>query len=231
MKKNIAIILLLSFINIYTPVFAEIKFADSILKNEKEIEKLIYPCSSIFSEAAQNSSSKKYVQACECALKQDISSLDEETQKDLTNTLYSIYIINALDSHKVTKQKKYLNKAYKVSKKAIKNEIEDINILKTSMMISAFKGSPRATSKAYTQMCEANRDVCEAYYNEYDELYNQSKIQRKENLRWIKTTGWVLLAAIVIFGGAYAGANAANKKNKRSVHCQTIGSSTYCNEY
>lgn len=230
MKKIISTILLLSFANIYTPVFAELVFTENILKNEKEIEKLMMPCSSLFSEAAKNSSSQKYVQACECALKQDISSLDELTQRDLNNTFYSIYILNALDTHKITKQKKYLNKAYKASKKAVKNEIEDINILKTSMMISTLKGSPKNTTKAYTQMCEANKNECTSYYTEYDEMYNQSKAQRKENLRWIKNTGWVLLAALVIFGGAYAGANAANKK-KRNVTCRTIGNTTYCNEY
>ena len=37
MKKTIATILLLSFVNLYTPVFAEFVYPDSVLKNEKEI--------------------------------------------------------------------------------------------------------------------------------------------------------------------------------------------------
>ena len=230
MKKTIATILLLSFVNLYTPVFAEFVYPDSVLKNEKEIEALMLPCANMLHEAAQNSSSKKYVQACNCMLKQDISSLDEQTQKDFKNTVYALYISNALDSHKIAKQKKYLNKAYKISKKAVKNEIEDINALKTSIMISSFKGSPKNTSKAYTQMCEANRDECTAFYNEYDEMYNQSKLQQKANRKWIKTTALVLFIAMAAFGGAYAGANAANNK-KKSVTCTTIGDTTYCNEY
>lgn len=230
MKKTIAISLLLSLINLYTPAFAEYVFADSIKQNEKEIEKLMLPCANMLHEAAQNSSSKKYVQACECMLKQDISSLDEQTQKDFKNTVYSLYITNALDSHKITKRKKYLNKAYKISKKAVKNEIKDVNTLKTSIMISSFKGSPKNTSKAYTQMCEANRDECNAFYSDYDEMYNQSKLQQKENRKWIKTAALVLFIGLAAFGGAYAGANAANNK-KKSVTCTTIGNTTYCNEY
>lgn len=230
MKKIISTILLLSFLNLNAPAWAEYVFAESVLKNKDEIEKIMQPCASILSEAAQNTNSIKYVEACECALKQDISSLNEQTQKDLKNTIYSLYIVNALESHKITKQKKYLNKAYRISKKAVENGVCNIDILKTSMMISTFKGSPKNTIKAYTRMCEINKDECSAYYTDYDEMYKQSKIQRKENFRWIKNTGMVLLVALVIFGGAYAGANAANNK-KRSVTCNTIGNTTYCNEY
>ncbi len=229
-KKVLSAFLLLTFANLYTPVFAESVFTDNVLKNEKEIENLMSPCANIMHEATQNSSSKKYVQACNCILKQDISSLDKQTQKDFKNAIYAIYISNALDSHKITKQKKYLNKAYKISKKAVRNEISNIDTLKTSIMISSFKGSPKNTTKAYAQMCEANRDECSLFYDEYDEMYNQSKLQQKENRKWIKTTALVLFIAMAAFGGAYAGANSANNK-KRSITCNTIGNTTYCNEY
>ena len=129
--------------------------------------------------------------------------------------------------------RKYLNKAYKISKKAVKNEVQDIGTLKTSMVISTFKGSPGNTAKASAQMCEANKSECEAYYAEYDEMYNQSKLQRKENLKWIKTTGLVLLIGLAAFGGAYAGSRAANNNNNnnKNMTCRTVGDTTYCNQY
>lgn len=39
-----------------------------------------------------------------------------------------------------------------------------------------------------------------------------------------------IIISIMFCGGAYAGANATNNK-KRSVTCNTIGNTTYCNEY
>jgi hypothetical protein len=230
MKKNIASFLMFVFASLQYTAYAELVFSENVLKHREEIEKALAPCANLISEAAQNKSSKKYVKACECALKQDVSFLDEQTEKDFKNTVYSVYISNALDSHKITKQKKYLNKAFKASKKTVKNENRNINTLKTSMAVATFKGSPKDTSKAYTQMCEVNRNECESYYSEYDEMYNQSITKQKENRKWIKTTALVLLIGLAAFGGAYAGANAANNK-KKSMTCRTIGNTTYCDEY
>lgn len=230
MKKILAAILLSIIINLNAFALAQYVLANSIIKNEKQIEEIMLPCTSMFDEAAQNLSAIKYVQACECALKQDITSLDEQTQKDFMNTVYSIYVVNALEAHKITKEKKYLNSAFKYSKKAVENKVCNTDILKTSIMLSSFKGSPKSAARAYTQLCEVNKNECEAYYSQYDEMYNQSKVQQKENRKWIKNVGWVLLIAAAVFGGAYAGASAANNK-KRSMTCHTVGTSTYCNEY
>ena len=224
-------ILVSLIINLNTFVFAKCVFTDSIVKNEKKIEELILPCKRILEEAQNNSSSIKYVEVSKCVLKQDMTTLDMQTQRDLKNTVYSLYITNAMDAHKVTKQKKYLNTAYKISKKAVKNNVQDINILKTSMMIAALKGSPKNTAKAYTQMCEVDKQECNVFYDKYNEMYEQSRLQRKENLEWIKITGWAILAVSAIFAGAYAGASAANKRDNKRVTCSTVGNTTYCNEY
>jgi hypothetical protein len=230
MKKIIAFLLLLVFASLNLPVLAKYVLADSVQKNMESIAYLMQPCSELLDQATKNSSSQKMTQFCECALKQDLSSLDEKTQKDFKNTIYTMYIPSALENHKITKKNKYLNKAHKISKKAVKNEICNADILKLSIMIASFKGSPSDASKAYTQLCEVNKKECEAIYNDYDEMYNQAKTQQKENRKWIRNTGWALLIALAAFGGAYAGANAANNK-RRSMTCQTIGNSTYCNEY
>lgn len=231
MKKIITIVLLLSLINLYSPVWAKLSFDDNLIKNGEKLSELIMPCESILVQASDNSSSKKYVQFCECALKQDVSSLDKQTQKEIKNLIYSLYIVNALKTHKITKQKKYLNKSYKISKKAVNNEMDDIDTLKTSMMVFSFKGNPKYIAKTYAQMCETNKSECDAFYDKYNELYNQGKIQQKENKKWIKNTFLVLFVIIAIAGAAYAGTSAANNKKKKNVVCHSAGSTTYCNEY
>lgn len=105
-----------------------------------------------------------------------------------------------------------------------------MDTLKLSMVVAELKGSPSDISQAYTQLCEINKKECDNIYNEYDEAYIRAKAKQKENRAWIKKTGFVLAVLAAAFGGAYAGASAANSK-KKHVSCSTFGNTTYCDEY
>lgn len=95
MKKVISALILIIFVSLNVPALAVYTMAESVEKNINKISELMQPCADLLSEGTKNQSSLKMVEFCDCALKQDITTLDGQAQKDF-KIQYTQYIYPTL---------------------------------------------------------------------------------------------------------------------------------------
>lgn len=154
------------------------------------------------------------------------------------NDIFSASAIEySLQKYELTKEKKYLSRAYKWSKIAVKDRTSQVYAIKTDIALASLFLEPQEMTKAYDLYRAIDLKGAKQFQTEYMEAYEATLAYKKENnanirAKWIngiKKIMYFVCVGVSGMGSAYS--NAAYNTKPINTHCYSIGDHVYCNSY
>lgn len=225
MKKFL--LLIIFFLLSIVPSFADKTISINLdFPQDKNIEKQIYKIKPIIEQAITSNDPKLYYEAASKAynIKKQGDSVNIKKTNDILSALSIEY---ALQYYEITKDKKYLKKAYKWSKIAIKDETTQIYSIQAAIVLASFNLNLKEMTKAYMLYRKIDIEGAEEYYPKYKEVYNQTSNMVK-NRSEERRLNWLIALCTL---GAGLGGYSQNYNRTMHTHCYNIGNSVYCDSY
>lgn len=151
--------------------------------------------------------------------------------KKINDFLSASSIEYALQCYELTKDKKYLNKAYKWSKIAIDDRSTQIYSIHAAIVLAGFKLNLKNMQKAYMHYRAIDAEGAEEYYPKYQEAYKQTQ-QMIFNRSQERRQRWAYALYSLSNGlNSFSSGMQNAYRNQSHTSCYTIGNTLYCNSY
>jgi hypothetical protein len=110
--------------------------------------------------------------ACEEGYKREKIGNPESIKK--YNDMFLAYAIQSnLGAYELSRDEKYAKKAYKLSKKAVKDRTTQLYAIQVNILMASYKPRLKQMAKAYDLFRANNLDKAIAFYPQYEALYNR----------------------------------------------------------
>lgn len=238
--KKIVSILLCFFVLSINPIFAnEVVTINFDLPTDENIEKQLQEIMPLLEEAHRDNDIDKYYKVATKGY--NLKKTGNPQNIKIYNDILSASAIEySLQNYDLTKEKKYLKRAYKWSKIAVKDRTNQIYSIQAAIILAGAHLNLKNMTKAYKLYMAVDPQGAENFYNDYQSAYNSTKGMIKDRSAKRKRIWANVLYSLGtgISAGANGYSNALRNQTNtysapRSTNttCRTIGNTLYCNSY
>ena len=140
-----------------------------------KFEEALMPCNPLMEKAQKTNNSEDYIKAYECAFNIPKKNYDPVMARNFDNNILKGLTTANVQRYQVTNDKKYMKKAKEWANLAITNKTTDIELIQASIKLSSMHLDTKSMIKAYDRYCEVDREGCNNYLAEYQQMMNASK--------------------------------------------------------
>lgn len=172
MKKILCLILMLSFA--LPTIAAKKETKEEPIK--QNVEKTVFPkCEALYEEANKTKNKDLMIKTFQCAYESSKDGATEEQIKLVNENAIKAIIGLSLERYDITQDKKHLKRAYKYSKIAVDNGIQDVKILNSAINLASIHLNTKYMIKAYDLLCITDEKYCKQNQEAFSNLMKLTK--------------------------------------------------------
>lgn len=143
---------------------------------KQNVEKTVFPeCEALYEEADKTRNKDLMIKTFQCAYNSPKNGATEEQIKLINENAIKGIISLSLERYDITQDKKHLKRAYKYSKIAVNNGIQDIKIINTAINLSSMHLNTKYMLKGYDLLCVTNEKYCKENQEAFSNLMKLTK--------------------------------------------------------
>ena len=172
MKKILFLIVLLFFA--LPTIAAKKETKEEPIK--QNVEKTVFPeCETLYEKANKTKNKDLMIKTFECAYNSSKDGSTEEQIKIVNENAIKAIIGLSSERYDITQDKKHLKRAYKYSKIAVDNGIQDVKVLNSAINLASIHLNTKYMIKAYDLLCITDEKYCKQNQEAFSNLMKSTK--------------------------------------------------------
>ena len=196
---------------------------------DEQIEAQIEDLTVVINKGLKEGDFVTLAKTCEEGYKRKKTGNPESIKK--YNDMFLAFAIQTnLGAYELSRDEKYAKKAYKLSKKAVKDKTTQLYAIQANILMASYKPRLKQMTKAYDLFRANDLNKAMAFYPQYEALYNRGVEfqQQKADARKQKIRNAVYMTLLGVAAGCKGYGEAATNAN-RTYYATTnqVGNTTY----
>jgi hypothetical protein len=139
---------------------------------DEQIETQIEDLATVINKGLKEGDFVTLAKTCEEGYKRKKTGSPESIKK--YNDMFLAFAIQTnLGAYELSRDEKYAKKAYKLSKKAVKDKTSQLYAIQANILMASYKPRLKQMTKAYDLFRANDLDKAMAFYPQYEALYNR----------------------------------------------------------